>query len=154
MVYVTRKMHFSAAHRLFNPTFSHEKNEQIFDKCNNPMGHGHNYTMEVTVKGIPDPQTGYVIDLKLLRDLIEEHIIEHVDHKHLNHDVAFLKGIIPTAENLAIRFWSILEPKIATGSLHSIKLYESDANFVEYFGEPVSIPVYNADSAMSSEVLQ
>ncbi|GDX64017.1 6-carboxy-5,6,7,8-tetrahydropterin synthase [Chlorobiota bacterium] len=152
MVYVTRKMHFSAAHRLFNPTFSHEKNDKIFDKCNNPMGHGHNYTMEVTVKGIPDPETGYVIDLKVLRDLIEDHIIEHVDHKHLNHDVSFLKGIIPTAENLAICFWGILESKITGGILHSIKLFESDANFVEYFGEPVSIPVYNKDAITVSEV--
>ena len=153
MVYVTRKMHFSAAHRLFNPTFSHEKNEQIFDKCNNPLGHGHNYTLEVTVKGMPDPETGYVIDLKKLRDIIEDNVVDKVDHKHLNYDVDFLQGIIPTAENLAIRFWSILEPKITSGTLHSIKLFESDQNFVEYFGEPVSIPVYNLESATNREVL-
>ena len=153
MVYVTRKMHFSAAHRLFNTTFSHEKNEQIFDKCNNPLGHGHNYTLEVTVKGMPDPETGYVIDLKKLRDIIEDNVVGKVDHKHLNYDVDFLQGIIPTAENLAIRFWIILEPNITSGTLHSIKLFESDQNFVEYFGEPVNIPVYNQESAINREVM-
>lgn len=146
-------MHFSAAHRLFNPTFSHEKNELIFDKCNNPLGHGHNYTLEVTVKGMPDPETGYVIDLKKLRDIIEDNVVGKVDHKHLNYDVDFLQGIIPTAENLAIRFWIILEPKITSGTLHSIKLFESDQNFVEYFGEPVIIPVYNQESAINREVM-
>ncbi|MFM8457259.1 MAG: 6-pyruvoyl trahydropterin synthase family protein [Ignavibacteria bacterium] len=154
MVYVTRKMHFSAAHRLFNPTFSHEKNEQIFDKCNNPLGHGHNYTLEVTVKGIPDPETGYVIDLKKLRDIIEEFVVDKVDHKHLNYDVDFLRGIIPTAENLAICFWSILESKIPSGTMHSIKLFETDQNFVEYFGEPVRIPVYQYESNTNGEVIK
>ncbi|MEY3688977.1 MAG: 6-Pyruvoyl-tetrahydropterin synthase [Bacteroidota bacterium] len=154
MVYVTRKMHFSAAHRLFNPTFSHEKNEQIFDKCNNPLGHGHNYTLEVTVKGIPDPETGYVIDLKKLRDIIEEFVVDKVDHKHLNYDVDFLRGIIPTAENLAICFWSILESKIPSGTMHSIKLFESDQNFVEYFGEPVRIPVYQYEFNTNGEVIK
>ena len=154
MVYVTRKMHFSAAHRLFNPTFSHEKNEQIFDKCNNPLGHGHNYTLEVTVKGIPDPETGYVIDLKKLRDIIEEFVVDKVDHKHLNYDVDFLRGIIPTAENLAICFWSILESKIPSGTMHSIKLFESNQNFVEYFGEPVRIPVYQYESNTNGEVIK
>jgi len=153
MVYVTRKMHFSAAHRLFNPTFSHEKNEKIFDKCNNPLGHGHNYTLEVTVKGIPDPETGYVIDLKKLRDIIEVFVVDKVDHKHLNYDVDFLRGIIPTAENLAICFWSILESKIPSGTMHSIKLFESDQNFVEYFGEPVRIPVYQHESNTNGEVI-
>lgn len=142
MVYVTRKVHFSAAHRLYNPTFTDEHNEEIFDKCNNPRGHGHNYEMEVTVKGIPDPETGYVIDLKKLRDIIETEIIDKVDHKHLNHDVDFLRGIIPTAENITIVFWSILQPRINEGTLHSIKLFESEQNFVEYFGDPVSIKRY------------
>jgi 6-pyruvoyltetrahydropterin/6-carboxytetrahydropterin synthase len=139
MVYVTRKAHFSAAHRLYNPTFSDTKNEAIFDKCNNPMGHGHNYEIEVTVKGIPDPETGYVIDLKKLASLMDELIIDKVDHKHLNFDVPELKGIIPTAENIALVFWSLLEPSITEGTLHSIKVFESDNNFVEYFGEPVAI---------------
>lgn len=143
MVFVTRKAHFSAAHRLFNPTFSHQQNEAIFDKCNNPSGHGHNYVIEVTVKGIPDPETGYVIDLKRLAKLMEREILDKVDHKHLNVDVDFLQGVIPTAENLAIVFWGILEPKIDSGTLHSIKVFESDNNFVEYFGQPVAVPRFS-----------
>ncbi len=139
MIYVTRRAQFSAAHRLYNPTFSDERNETVFDKCNNINGHGHNYTVEVTVKGIPDPETGYVIDLKRLARLIDEEILSRVDHKHLNVDVEFLRGVIPTAENIAVLFWQILEPKIDSGTLHAVKLYESDNNFVEYFGEPVEI---------------
>jgi 6-pyruvoyltetrahydropterin/6-carboxytetrahydropterin synthase len=149
MMYVTRRMHFSASHRLFNPTFSHEKNEAIFDKCNNINGHGHNYTLDVTVKGTPDPETGYVIDLKLLRDILDEYIVDKVDHKHLNYDVDFLQGIIPTAENIALVFWQILEPHITNGTLHSIKLYESENNFVEYFGEPITIKRFTTTSAES-----
>lgn len=149
MVYVTRKSHFSASHRLYNPTFSDEKNDAIFDKCNNLHGHGHNYVLEVTVKGLPDPSTGYVIDLKQLRDIIELEIIDKVDHKHLNYDVPFLEGIIPTAENIAVIFWSILEKSIPMGTLHCVKLYESDNNFVEYFGEPVNIPNYKAEEVLS-----
>jgi 6-pyruvoyltetrahydropterin/6-carboxytetrahydropterin synthase len=139
MVYVTRKAHFSAAHRLFNPAFTHEQNEAIFDKCNNIHGHGHNYELEVTVRGVPDPETGYVIDLKKLARLIDEEILDKVDHKHLNFDVDFLRGVIPTAENIAVIFWRILEPKIPSGTLHSVRLYESENNFVEYFGEPVEV---------------
>lgn len=147
MIYVTRKAHFSAAHRLYNPTFSNERNDAIFDKCNNPRGHGHNYTIEVTVAGIPDPLTGYVIDLKKLAAFIDEFILDKVDHKHLNYDVEELRGIIPTAENIAVVFWQILAPKITEGKLHSIKVFESDNNFVEYLGEPVgSIPIYNDDA--------
>ncbi len=135
MVYVTRKAEFSAAHRLFNPKFSDEQNEEIFDKCNNPRGHGHNYTIEVTVAGEPNEGSGYVIDLKKLNQIIEEEILEKVDHKHLNYDVDFLEGIIPTAENLATTFWRILCPKIKEGQLYSIRVYESEQNFVEYRGE-------------------
>jgi 6-pyruvoyltetrahydropterin/6-carboxytetrahydropterin synthase len=135
MVYVTRKAEFSAAHRLFNPKFSDEQNAAIFDKCNNPSGHGHNYTIEVTVAGDPDQGTGYVMDLKKLHRLMEKEILEKVDHKHLNYDVEFLKGIIPTAENLAISFWKILRPKITEGRLFSIRVYESEKNYVEYRGE-------------------
>jgi 6-pyruvoyltetrahydropterin/6-carboxytetrahydropterin synthase len=150
MVYVTRKCHFSASHRLYNPEFSDAKNDAIFDKCNNFWGHGHNYVVEVTVAGIPDPETGYVIDLKKLRDIMEEEIIEKVDHKHLNHDVDFMQGIIPTAENLAIMFWKILENKLPSGKLYSIKLFESDNNFVEYFGEPVTIRRYATTKAVEA----
>lgn len=139
MVHVSRKMNFSAAHRLFNPELSEKENELIYDKCNNYHGHGHNYTLIVTVKGKPDPKTGYVIDLKKLRDIIQKEIIDKVDHKHLNFDVDFLQGIIPSAENLTAIFWKILETKIPVGKLHSIKLYESENNFVEYFGEEFEI---------------
>ena len=139
MVYVTRRAHFSASHRLYNPNFSDEQNEAIFDKCNNPNGHGHNYVVEVTVKGIPDRQTGYVIDLKELARLLDREVIDKVDHKHLNLDVDFLQGLIPTAENLAIAFWGLLQSHISSGELHRIKVYESENNFVEYLGEPVSL---------------
>lgn len=145
MVYVTRRAQFSAAHRLFNPEWDNIQNEQTFDKCNNPHGHGHNYTIDVTVSGIPNPDTGYVIDLKLLKTILEDEIIDKVDHKHLNYDVDFLQGIIPTAENLAIIFWGILKDKITYGLLFSIKLYESDNNFVEYRGEPVTIKKYSLE---------
>lgn len=146
MVYVSRKVHFSASHRLFNPNFTDEKNEAIFDKCNNLNGHGHNYTLEVTVRGIPDPLTGYVIDLKLFRDILEHKIIDKVDHKHLNYDVDFLEGIIPSAENVAVQFWGIIKDNLPIGELHSLKLFESDSNFVEYFGEPIEIPRYSFNS--------
>ncbi len=153
MVYVTRKAHFSAAHRLYNPTFSDERNEAIFDKCNNPRGHGHNYTIEVTVAGTPDPLTGYVIDLKKLAALIDEYILDRVDHKHLNYDVPELRGIIPTAENIAIVFWNILEPRIEAGKLYSLKVFESDNNFVEYKGEPVGeLPRYEQTDTLGSPV--
>ncbi|HTR81630.1 MAG TPA: 6-carboxytetrahydropterin synthase, partial [Bacteroidota bacterium] len=105
MMYVTRKAHFSAAHRLFNPAFSDEKNLEVYDKCANPNGHGHNYNLEITVAGDPDPETGYVIDLKRLKKIIEEYFVSKVDHKHLNYDVDFLKGVIPTAENIAKACW-------------------------------------------------
>lgn len=153
MVYVTRKAHFSAAHRLYNPTFSAERNEAVFDKCNNPHGHGHNYTLEVTVAGVPDPLTGYVIDLKKLAAMIDEYILDRVDHKHLNFDVPELRGIIPTAENISIVFWQLLEPRISEGTLHSIKVFESDNNFVEYRGEPVGpLPRYEIDATKGQPI--
>ncbi|MBI2619128.1 MAG: 6-carboxytetrahydropterin synthase [Ignavibacteriales bacterium] len=135
MIYVTRRSTFSASHRLFNPQFSEEQNAAVFDKCANPGGHGHNYVLEVTVAGEPGIDTGYVIDLKVLKQIIKKEILDKVDHKHLNHDVAFLKGIIPTAENIARAFWEILEPKIPRGKLHAIRLQETENNSVEYKGE-------------------
>ncbi|MGB2957445.1 MAG: 6-carboxytetrahydropterin synthase [Bacteroidota bacterium] len=135
MVYITRKAHFCASHRLYNPDWSEEKNYAVFGKCNNPNGHGHNYDLEVTVAGKPPAESGMVMDLKKLADIIEEEVVERVDHKHLNLDVDFMKGIIPTAENMAIEFWKILDPKITEGKLYSIKVYESGNNFVEYRGE-------------------
>src|SRR5512137_1402519 len=128
MVYVTRRAHFCAAHRLFNPAWSDEKNAEVFGKCNNPNGHGHNYDIEVTVAGEAPAETGMVIDLKKLAEIVEREIVERVDHKHLNHDVDFLQGVIPTAENMALAFWKVLAPKITEGRLSSIRLYESVNN--------------------------
>lgn len=142
MLYITKKAAFSAAHRLHNPEFSEEENLNVFDKCNNLYGHGHNYALEVTVAGIPAHDTGYVIDIKKLKNIIFEEIIDKVDHKHLNYDVDFLKGIIPTVENLAVIFWNILANKIPQGKLHKIKVYETNDSFVEYFGEPVELKKY------------
>ena len=134
MMYVTRKAHFSAAHRLFNPSFSDEKNLEVYDKCANPNGHGHNYYLEVTVAGEPDPETGYVIDLKKLKRIIEEYFVSKVDHKHLNYDVEFLKGVVPTAENIVAACWDQLAPHIHEGRLFSVRLYETQNNFVEFKG--------------------
>ena len=133
-VYLTRKEHFSASHRLFNPKFSEEENLATYGKCAYPNGHGHNYEIEVTVAGEPGPETGMIMDLKKLSDLIEEEILSKVDHKHLNMDVDFLKGIIPTAENIAIVFWRILCPKLTAGRLYSIRVFETPNNFAEYRG--------------------
>ena len=133
-MYVTRKANFSAAHRLFNPALSEKENLEVYDKCANPNGHGHNYYLEVTVAGEPDPKTGYVIDLKKLKKVIEEYFINKVDHKHLNLDVDFLKDVVPTAENIAIACWNQLEPRIKEGKLYSVRLFESQNNYVEYKG--------------------
>jgi 6-pyruvoyltetrahydropterin/6-carboxytetrahydropterin synthase len=134
MIYLTRRAFFCAGHRLHNPAFSDEENDRIFGLCNNPNFHGHNYTLEVTIAGEPDPQTGMVMDLKDLKALIDREIIERVDHKNLNLDVDFLNGIIPSAENIVHAFWVILKPKITNGKLFSIRLFESENNIVEYRG--------------------
>lgn len=135
MIYVTRKVTFSASHRLFNPQLSERENEELFDKCANKNGHGHNYVMEVTVAGEPKEHTGYVVDLKKLKEILKSEIVDKVDHKHLNEDVVFLKGTIPTAENIVRIFWRILIPKISDGKLFSIRLHETENNVVEYRGE-------------------
>ena len=135
MMYVTKKVRFSAAHRLHNPKLSDEINREVYDKCNNFYGHGHNYILEVTVRGNPNPETGYLIDLKKLKKIIYKEIVSKVDHVHLNYDVDFLDGIIPTVENLAIEFWKILKSQINEGELFSIKLFESEDSYVEYKGE-------------------
>ena len=134
-MYVTRRANFSAAHRLYNPRLSEKENLEIYDKCSNPNGHGHNYNLEVTVSGDPDPKTGYVIDLKKLKQVIEESFISKVDHKHLNLDVDFLRDVVPTAENIAIACWNQIAPRIKDGKLYSIRLYESQNNSVEYKGK-------------------
>lgn len=135
MVYVTRRATFSASHRLYNPALSDEENQALFDKCANPNGHGHNYVLEVTVAGEIGTTTGYVLDLKELKRILTTEILAKVDHKHLNHDVDFLRGVIPTAENIAVAFWNVLAPAIPTGRLHSIRLQETENNTVEYRGE-------------------
>lgn len=139
MIYVSRKEHFNAAHKLYNPSWSKEKNVEVFGPCANENWHGHNYDMIVTVKGTPDPETGFVIDLKKLSDLIRSEVTEKLDHKNLNLDVTFMKDKMASTENLTIEIWRILQPEISTiskfGKLHSIKLYETPRNYVEYFGE-------------------
>ena len=135
MVYVTRRETFSASHRLYNPSLTDEENERIFDKCANPNGHGHNYVLEVTVGGDVAPNTGYVIDLKKLKEIVRREVIAKVDHKHLNVDVDFLRGKIPTAENIAVGIWNILKPHIREGQLISVRIRETENNSVEYRGE-------------------
>lgn len=135
MIYVTRREVFSASHRLYNKELSDEENEQIFGKCNNPNGHGHNYVLEVVVAGDVNYKTGYVIDLKLLKKIVRENVIQKVDHKNLNLDVDFMKDKIPTAENIAIGIWNQLVNRIPSGKLYSVKLYETENNYIEYKGE-------------------
>ncbi|MBZ0184194.1 MAG: 6-carboxytetrahydropterin synthase [Melioribacteraceae bacterium] len=135
MLYVTRREVFSSAHRLHNEELSDEENFEIFGKCNSANGHGHNYVLEVVVAGNIDSKTGYVIDLKRLKNIIKDNIIKKVDHKNLNYDVDFLEGINPTTENVIVAFWKELENKIPNGKLYSLKLYETENNYVEYKGE-------------------
>jgi len=136
MVYVIRKEHFNAAHRLFNPAWSDEKNQEIFGPCANTNWHGHNFELWVTVKGVPNEDTGFVMNLKTLSKLVKELVIEALDHKNLNLDVPFLKGVMASTENVAIAIWEILEEPIRKegGELTKIKLEETENNFVEYFG--------------------
>lgn len=135
MVYVTRRETFSAAHRLYIPSYNDEKNFAIFGKCSNPEWHGHNYILEVTVAGEPDNKTGFVIDLKMLKEIINEYILEKVDHKNLNTETDFMVGIIPSAENIAKAIFNELKDKIPSGKLYSVRLFETEKNFVEYLGE-------------------
>ena len=128
---ITRRAVFCAGHRLHNSAFSDEKNREIFGECSSPNGHGHNYTLEVSVSGEVDPQTGMVINLKELKKVIESEIISRVDHKNLNLDVEFMRGVIPTAEGLAAKIWEILDTKIAGKKLSKVVLWESENNRVE-----------------------
>jgi 6-pyruvoyltetrahydropterin/6-carboxytetrahydropterin synthase len=132
---VTARLTFSAAHRLHNPNRDAEWNRQTYDKCDNPRGHGHNYALEVSVRGRIDPETGMVIDLKRLKDIMRERVIDRVDHTNLNEDVDFLRGVIPTAENLARCFWQQLAPHIEAGQLFEVVLQETERNSVRYMGE-------------------
>jgi len=138
MIFVSRQEHFNAAHKLHNPKWSDERNREVFGPCANTNWHGHNYDLIVTVKGQPDPETGFVVDLKALSDLLRLHITDQVDHKNLNLDVPFMAGQLASTENLALAFWQILVrelPAITQAQLHCVKLYETPRNFVEYYGE-------------------
>ena len=136
MVYLTRSEHFNAAHKLYNPAWSYEKNEEVFGKCANENWHGHNYELLVTVKGEPDPDTGFVFDVKRLSNIIKEYVIDKIDHRNLNVDVEFMKGKMCSTENLSIAIWKELAPHLPAGVLlYCIKLYETPRIYVEYFGE-------------------
>ena len=135
MVYLTRIEHFNAAHKLYNPAWSREKNEEIFGKCANENWHGHNYELYVTIKGEPDPETGFLLDAKKLSKLINNFVLDKLDHLNLNEDVDFMKGIMCSTENLAVAIWNQLTKHLpATIQLHCIKLYETSRIYVEYFG--------------------
>lgn len=133
-VRVTRRVHFSAAHRLHNPAFSDAENQRIFGLCNSPNWHGHNYELEVTVEGTPDPGTGYVVDLGAVRAVAEE-VTGDLDHRNLNLDVPWLEGVIPSTENLVVAIWNRLAPRIPAGRLVRLVLWETPRNSAEYTGE-------------------
>ncbi|HET6245694.1 MAG: 6-carboxytetrahydropterin synthase [Bacteroidetes bacterium] len=136
MIFITRKEHFNAAHKLWREEWSQEKNMQVFGKCSNPNWHGHNYNLFVTVKGNPNPETGFVVDLKHLSKIIRANVIEDLDHKNINLDVPWMKGKMASTEILVIEIWKRLQKEVeGLGcELHSIKLFETENNFVEYFG--------------------
>ncbi len=136
-VYITRREHFNAAHKLWNPEWSDERNFETFGKCANVNWHGHNYDLFVTVKGTPSRDTGCVLDLKLLSTIVKRTVIDALDHKNLNMDVPFMKGIMPSTENLAVAIWQQIKDEITTngGTLHSVRLHETANNYAEYFGE-------------------
>lgn len=135
MIHVTRRAEFSASHYYHNPELSPEENRRIFGKCNNPHGHGHNYALEVTVAGDVNPTTGMVLDLKDLKKLLEEEVLEVMDHKFLNMDVPVFAKKIPTTENIAVEIWNLIAPKLSFGRLHRIRLYETSDLYVDYYGE-------------------
>jgi 6-pyruvoyltetrahydropterin/6-carboxytetrahydropterin synthase len=137
LVYVTRRERFNAAHQMYNPNWSREKNEEVFGKCANKNWHGHNYELFVTVKGEPNPETGYCVDLKKVSDIVKANVTEELDHKNINLDVPFMKGKLASTEILTIEIWKILAPLISDlgATLHEVKLYESENNFVSYRGE-------------------
>ena len=135
MVYLTRKAEFSAAHYYHNPEFTAEENRRVFGKCNNPHGHGHNYTLEITVKGEIDRRSGFVVDLRQLKELMNREVIDVLDHRFLNQEVAEFKTLIPTTENLAISIWRRLESKLTVARLHRVRVYETSDLFVDYYGE-------------------
>ena len=135
MVYLTRRASFSASHRLWSDQLTEEENYAMYEKCANPHGHGHNYVLEVTVQGMPDPQTGMVLNLTDLKHVMNEQVVEWVDHKHLNYDVPWLEGFIPTTEMLVIKFWERLADSLLAGMLYEVKLHETENNVASYRGE-------------------
>jgi 6-pyruvoyltetrahydropterin/6-carboxytetrahydropterin synthase len=137
MIYITRKEHFNAAHKLYREDWSEAKNEEVFGRCANANWHGHNYDLFVTIKGEINPDTGFVVDLKELKDIILDQVVDKLDHKNLNLDVDFMRGKMASTEVLAMEIWNQLEQKIIEkgAALHCIKLYETASNFVEYFGD-------------------
>ena len=136
MIYITRREHFNAAHRLFRPDFSDAENLRVFGKCSNPHWHGHNYTLFITVKGEVNPQTGFVINLRVLSQLIQERILDKIDHKNMNVEVDFMQGRMASTENLTMAIWEELEiaVKHLGAELHAVKIEETENNAVEYFG--------------------
>ena len=134
-VTVTRRLMFNAAHRVHNPALSDDENTRLFGKCNNPNWHGHNYTLDVSVRGPIDARTGYVVDLGLLKRLVEERVVNQIDHRNFNLDVAFMRDVIPTSENIVVAIWRELEPAIRPGRLARLVLWETPNNYVEYAGE-------------------
>jgi 6-pyruvoyltetrahydropterin/6-carboxytetrahydropterin synthase len=136
LLYITRKEHFNAAHQLWNPKISDEENFTLFGKCANPNFHGHNFDLYVCVKGQPDPDTGLVMDLKKLKIIIRDQVINDLDHQNMNIDVPWLQGKMPSIENIAVAIWNRIEPHLPEGVLlHKITLWETQNNFVEYFGD-------------------
>ena len=133
-VRVTRRVHFSAAHRLHNPALSEQENRDVFGLCNNPNWHGHNYRLEVSVRGPVDGRTGYVMDLGTLKRVVEEAFVNRVDHRNFNLDVEFMRGINPTAENIVVACWQVIAPHVAPAALTKLRLWETENNYVEYEG--------------------
>jgi 6-pyruvoyltetrahydropterin/6-carboxytetrahydropterin synthase len=135
MVYLTRRADFSASHYYHNPDLSPEENQRLFGKCANLNGHGHNYTLEITVKGEVDSITGFVVDLKQLKDVMEKEVVQAMDHRHLNKEVPEFAKLIPTTENLAIAIWQRLQPKLQVAKLHRVRVYEAEDLFADFYGE-------------------
>jgi 6-pyruvoyltetrahydropterin/6-carboxytetrahydropterin synthase len=135
MIYLTRKAEFAASHYYHNPEFTPEENQRIFGKCSNLNGHGHNYTLEVTVKGEVNPQTGFVVDLKELKDVMNREVVDAMDHRHLNKEVPEFAKAIPTTENLAVVCWKRLQPRLKVAKLHRVRVYESADLFADFYGE-------------------
>lgn len=133
-VTVTRRMHFNAAHRVHNPELSDEENERLFGKCNNPNWHGHNYILDVSVRGAIDARTGYVMDLAALARVVQRAVIDNVDHRNFNLEVDFMRGVIPTAEHIVVGCWNVLAPLVAPARLVRLVLWETPNNYVEYEG--------------------